>query len=65
MTQRIYNQASPNRIKHIEGRVENQRNTVPFDIELITLLNFMSEEELVAHLNNILKNKIKIVKGDK
>lgn len=65
MTKRIINEGAKNHMTYIEGRVENQRNTVPFDIELITLLNFMSEEELVAHLNNILKNKIKIVKGDK
>lgn len=64
---RIVNEASPNHIRHIEGRVENEGNTIPFDIELLTLLNFMSEEELVAHLNNLLKNKIQIVKkkGDK
>ena len=65
MTKRIINEASKNHMTHIEGRVENEKNTVPFDIELITLLNFITEEELVEHLNNILKNKIKIVKGDK
>jgi len=65
MTKRIINQGAKNHIRHIEGRVENEKNTIPFDMELLTLLNFMSEEELVAHLNNILKNKIKIVKGDK
>ena len=62
---RIYNEASKNHMTYIEGRVENEKNTIPFDIELLSLLNYMSEEELVEHLNNLLKNKIKIVKGDK
>lgn len=65
MTKRIYNEASPNTFTHIEGRVEDKKNTIPFDMELITLLNFITEEELVEHLNNILKNKIQIVKGDR
>ena len=67
MTKRIINEGAKNHMTYIEGRVENKKNTVPFDIELITLLNFITEEELVEHLNNILKNKIQIVKkkGDK
>lgn len=65
MTKRIFNQAASNTFTHIEGRVEDKKNTIPFDMELITLLNFITEEELVEHLNNILKNKIQIVKGDR
>lgn len=61
---RIINEASANNIRYIEGKVENKRNTVPFDIELITLLNFMSEEELVAHLNNVLPFKIQVIEQE-
>lgn len=61
VNKRIINQGASNHMQYIDGRVENKKNTVPFDIELISLLNHITEEELVEHLNNLLKVNITIV----
>ena len=65
MTQRIYNQASPNRIKYIEGRVK-EPDFIYVDVQILSMRDrFNNDEEFIKHLSELLNLNLVIKKGDK
>lgn len=65
MTQRIYNQASPNNIKYIEGRVK-EPDFIYVDVQILSMRDrFNNDEEFIKHLSELLNLNLVIKKGDK
>ena len=65
MTKRIFNEASPNHMQHIEGRVE-QPDFIYVDVQILNMRDrFNNDEEFIKHLAELLNLNLVIKKGDR
>ena len=64
MTKRIINQASENKMTHIEGKVKVP-DTIYLDIQILNLRErFMNDEEFILHLGEVLNLNL-VIEEDK
>ena len=65
MTKRIFNEASPNHMQHIEGRVK-EPDFIYVDIQILNMREqFKNDEEFIKHLAELLNLNLVIKKGDR
>lgn len=65
MTKRIFNEASPNHMTYIEGRVK-EPDFIYVDVQILSMRDrFSNDEEFIKHLSELLNLNLVIKKGDK